>query len=202
MAMKPLRPAAIAGAALLIVGVGAVAATVASHSHTATERMPDGSVVKIWYAGEAPPVVRYGLPPAPGLAPFDQRFAADPAIARLDRIAAALDRQAAAMLQGPAMQRGPVDQAGLAPIDAGDTPAGVRSFSVVSTLTGSGVCTRSVEYDSMGDGKPPKVIAHTSSGCSRRDAAPARSAGPDKPELPPSNLVQASFDNASPGRWR
>jgi hypothetical protein len=201
--MKPLRPAALAGAALVILGAGALAATAISHSHTETDRLPDGSVVKIWYAGNATPAVRYGAAPVADLTPIDQPFFLDPTFERLDRIAAIMDRQAATMLQAEPLQPLPAAaRRGPSADKPGEAPVGVRTFSVVSTLTGSGVCTHSVEYESMGDGKPPKVIEHTSSGCPRQ-AAPAHASGAVRAQVPP-GVVQASFDGTDPtaGRWR
>jgi len=164
--MKPLRPAALAGAAVLVVGVGVVAATIVSHSHTLTERLADGTVVKLWYAGDAPAAVEAFRPPPP-LVPPPLPSSGDVAIARPE-----------------------------------PPPAGMRSFSVVSTLTGAVSCTRSVEYESRGDGRPPKIVTRASSGCGRREAPPANRAEA-KTETDPPGLMAASLDGGSPqGRWR
>jgi hypothetical protein len=43
-------------------------------------------------------------------------------------------------------------------------PAGGHSYSYISTMSGNGVCSRSVEITSQGNG-PPRVVSHSSGNC-------------------------------------
>src|SRR5262249_37686096 len=43
--------------------------------------------------------------------------------------------------------------------------AGSQSYSFVSTLSGSGVCVRSTQITSSGNGAAPKVVSHRSGNC-------------------------------------
>ena len=71
---------------------------------------------------------------------------------------------------------------------------------MVSTSTGNGVCTRSFEYRSLGDGKPPKVVSHASGDCGgATGAAPAAHSGAPAAAIPVApngqdpHLVQAAY---------
>jgi hypothetical protein len=46
----------------------------------------------------------------------------------------------------------------------GDLPSGTESYSMVSTWSGNGVCTQSVEITSPANGKP-RVVSHSSGNC-------------------------------------
>lgn len=121
-------------------------------NHELVVRLPDGSLERIRYAGNRPPQVRFYSEPnsAPGL--IDPFWPSTP-FAELDRISVAMDREAAAMMQ----QADSMMQASSGnPVMVGlnGLPAGVQSYSMVSTMSGNGVCTRSVRYFSAGDGKP------------------------------------------------
>lgn len=166
-----LMSAAVLGAAGLL---GPAQAQTIAHKSTDTHvlvvRLPDGSLERIRYAGNRPPQVRIdGDPdPAPGL--FDPFWPSAP-FADLDRISAAMDREAAAMLQqaNSMMQASPGN---LATVGLGELPAGAQGYSVVSTLSGDGVCTRSVRYFGAGSGKP-RVEESTSGNCAPGKAASA-----------------------------
>ncbi len=170
------RIASLMGAAVIIAAgfAGPSAAQTVSHKSTDTHmlvvRLPDGSLERIRYAGNQVPQIRIdGEPdPAPGL--FDPFWPAAP-FADLDRISAAMDREAAAMLQqaDTMMQAPPRDPA---TIGLTGLPAGVQGYSMVSTISGDGVCTRSLRYFSTGNGKP-HVESSTSGNCSPGKAASA-----------------------------
>jgi hypothetical protein len=59
-----------------------------------------------------------------------------------------------------------------------------QSFSFVSTLSGSGVCARSVQITSNGDGKPAKVVSKTYGDCSAGGRVPG-AASTSEPTQPP-----------------
>ena len=45
-------------------------------------------------------------------------------------------------------------------------PRGSQSYSFVSTTSGNGVCSQSVEITAMGNDQPPRVVRHSSGNCS------------------------------------
>jgi hypothetical protein len=161
---------AVAIAAVELVGP-AEAQTVAHKStdtHVLVVRLPDGSLERIRYAGDRPPQIRFDSQPDSGL--FDPFWPSAP-FADLDLISAAMDREAAAMMQqaDSMMQASPGN-----PTDVGlnRLPSGMQGYSMVSTMSGNGVCTRSVRYFSGADGKP-QIESSTSGNCSAGKAAGA-----------------------------
>lgn len=152
--------------------VGPAAAQTVAHraadTHVLVVRLPDGSLERIRYAGDRPPQIRFDSQPDSGF--FDPFWPSAP-FADLDRISAAMDREAAAMMQQAdnMMQASPGN-----PTDIGlnGLPAGMQGYSMVSTMSGNGVCTRSVRYFSSSDGKP-HVESSTSGNCSAGRAAGA-----------------------------
>jgi hypothetical protein len=109
--------------------------------------------------------------------------------AAMDRKAAALLRQASQLQE---MSLGNVD--GFQRADLGRLPPGVRGYSMVSTVSGAGLCTRSVEYRSFGAGEPPKVVTRTSGNCgAKQDGDSASTSIASRRPSPPS-LTQISYD--------
>ena len=51
-----------------------------------------------------------------------------------------------------------------AEITSGRLPPGATGYTVISTLSGSGVCTRTIQYHSTGHGQP-QVLTRTSGQC-------------------------------------
>jgi hypothetical protein len=144
--MRPLRQTMIAGAAALaLAGLGGLAAAGANRTHVLSIELPDGSVQQIRYWGDTAPIVSItpALRPLPVLPTFEPFLP----LGMLDRVAADLIE--------PDLMR----------IDIGRLPAGVQGYSMVSTVTSNGVCTRSVEYRANGDGKAPQVARRTSGNC-------------------------------------
>jgi hypothetical protein len=189
--MKPLSSLALAGAVALAIGGGAVAAEHIKNSHVLTVRLPGGGIEQIRYTGDVAPTVRIapgglaiaaGLPIGPGV---------DPAFARLEQISAMMDRQAAAMFGSMNPARLATGPGGLTTVDIGRLPAGARGWSMISTTSGSGMCTRTVEYSSTGDGRAPRVVSRSSGDCT----AGGRSSGPASavPTRPADGLVQTSY---------
>jgi hypothetical protein len=168
--MRSTRKTALAAAATaVVVGIAGLAAAAISNAHTMTVRLPDGSVEQIHYLGDKPPQVTFqsGSAAVPGFAAIADPFGPGSPFSDLERMSAIMERQSQALLQQmvslPDVAWG--SKGGLQTTDLGGLPAGVRSYSVVSTLSGNGVCTRSVHYRSFGDGKQPQVVTHTSGNC-------------------------------------
>lgn len=179
----------------MLFGMGAVALTGAAVAaeravHTLNVQLPDGSIEHIHYIGDTPPNVEVvpvsAATPAMPIAfadPFggDFSFAAfDQMFRQMDMQAAAMMQRAAALSQMPVTADGKIDQAALKQM-----PAGTVSYTYVSTTTGNGTCTKSVEYTSYGNQAQPKVVSQTSGGCSgapalnqpmKQVSAPARPA--------------------------
>ncbi|HZZ69364.1 MAG TPA: hypothetical protein VFE18_14415 [Phenylobacterium sp.] len=179
--MKPLGKLLLAATATVAVaGVAGLAAAEIKNAHLLTVQLPDGSVEHIQYAGDQPPKVSVETTPVMMIAPVDmvgvspiaQMFGPASPFADLQRISAAMDRQAAAMLQQVEMTpMSPMAANGPMLADLNRLPPGVQGFSMVSTSTGNGMCMRSVEYRSMGPGKAPKVLTRTSGNCGPAGAA-------------------------------
>jgi len=180
--MKPILMPVLAGAAAVaLAGVAGWAAAGISDAHVLDLRLPDGARAHIRYVGNTPPSVSFTLaaPAVPLLAPAFVPFGPDPAFAALERLSEAMDRQAGALLREASARPGPAFVGpGLAPVDIAPLPPGGRGFSMVSTLSGNGVCTRSVEYRSFGDGKPPRVVTHVSGACQADPEPRARAETP------------------------
>jgi hypothetical protein len=193
--MRFMRPMLLASLATALAGVTAVAAAERQPVHVLTVSLPDGSVEHIRYTGDVAPRIVIGAGDAAtalsgspaGL--FDSAFGPDSAFAAFDRIAAEMDRQAATMLQ-QAMTAAPSDTSGPAMLtpaalaSLARAPAGATSYSFVSSSSGAGTCSRSVEVTSLGDGKAPQVIRKASGDCgggAKASPAPVVAAKPAPP---------------------
>lgn len=176
--MQKLRTAAVIGAALLAAAelAGASAGELVK-THVLTVRLADGSLEQIRYAGDRPPRISFGDQPAPLLSQGFESFGADSPFALFDRMTAEMDREAAALWNETARLS---DSTLLPPgaptaVDFPNLRPGARSFSVVSTLSGGHMCTRSIEYSASSDGGRPRIVTRTSGDC-----------GPDHRHSPPS----------------
>ena len=163
--MRNLRSALLAGAAAAAIGFSGAALAQSSDSHVMTVRLPDGGVAQIRYTGTVAPRVSFSDRPSAieALAPMPLLFGPGSPFAALDRISAEMDRQAAALFrQTDALtaSAGPLDAAALR-----NLPSGSQSYSFVSTLSGSGVCSESVQITAQGNGAPPRVVRHRSGNC-------------------------------------
>jgi hypothetical protein len=160
------------------------------NAHVLDMRLPDGSLAHIRYIGDTPPTVSFA--PAPMAL---SSLSSDPDLApltALERTTETLDRQVDAIFRQfngwSAMALGDPD---LTQVGLGSPNGDVQGFSMVSTMSGNGVCTRSVRYRSLGAGKPPQVVTRISGDCA---------AGQDKPASPrtsgstaePSKIGQSS----------
>jgi hypothetical protein len=163
--VRTLRMAFLAGAAAIAASGFVGAATADSNPHILTVRLPDGSVEHIRYVGDQPPEVSLDQETGPLASPASDLFGADAVFADLDRMSADMDRRAAAMLE-EARRMEAHAFAGSDPLllDFGKLP-GWRGYSVVSTMSGNHICTRSVQHSSSSDGRPPRVVTRTSGDC-------------------------------------
>jgi hypothetical protein len=165
--VRKLRTAFVAGAAVIAAAGFVSAAAAASSFHVLTVRLPDGSLEQIRYLGDQPPEVSLGQASLPLVSPAFGLIGPDPVFADLDRISADMDRSAAAMLDEARRMEAHAFASPdrLLNIDFGNAPPGTRAYSMVSTLSGGHVCTRSVQYSWSSDGKAPRVVTRTSGDC-------------------------------------
>lgn len=187
----------------LLAGVASVALAGSVAAHTLTVRLPDGTTEQIDYSGNVAPQVSFV--PATSVAAPDFAFGPNSPFALMQQISAEMDRETAAMmrqmqqLQAVAFQPLP-EGAGGQPlaVDMTALPRGAETYSFVSTLSPSGVCSQSVEITSSGPGAKPQVVTHRSGNCGAVGAtAPTNAAAPDEtpatiPAQPHAQTYQAS----------
>ena len=99
-------------------------------------------------------------------------------------------QQAQALANAPAGQPG--EAAGAAAMRA--LPPGSENYSFISTMSGSGVCSQSVEITSQGNGAAPKIVRHSSGDCG--DATPGRGGAAGSVNLP--NAAPPSVGQPNP----
>ena len=160
-----------------IIGACAIAALASSAAwaasgpvqHRLTVWIPGGGTEQITYAGDVAPKVTImpsdfansAFMPATFWSPLGVDAVWMPA----DQIAAVVDNDMAAMIRRiDTMIAAPAFN-GVTEADLSAMPAGSQSYSVVSTMTGNNVCTRSVEITSARNGGAPKVVRHSSGNC-------------------------------------
>ncbi|MBV8089232.1 MAG: hypothetical protein JO139_06595 [Alphaproteobacteria bacterium] len=168
--MRTVRTAILASAAMIAVaGLSGVAAARDLNTHVMTVEVPGGGVAEIRYTGDVPPQVVFG--PAPttlsALMPFGAFFGSPSPFAELERLSAAMDREAASLMrQAEQLARAP-GFGGNRLIEAGlrSLPPGTTSYTMVSTWSGNGVCSQSVEITSPANGGKPRVVSHSSGNC-------------------------------------
>jgi hypothetical protein len=165
--MRVLRTALLAGVAASAIGFSGAALAQSSNIHVMTVRLPGGGNAEIRYTGNVAPQVVLSEAPAgvgvPVLMP--SLFGPTSPFAMLDRISAEMDRRAAAMIR-EADAVAAQTRSGQPTLAAlGNLPPGSQSYSFVSTMSASGVCTRSVEITSLGNGAQPRVVSHSSGTC-------------------------------------
>lgn len=181
--MRPMKTALLAGLASVALAGGALAAHEAK-MHVLSVALPDGSIEQIHYSGDVAPQIVV----APAAAPimpvdfFASAFGPDSPFAEMERISAEMSRQSEAMLrQAAAMAtQQPAPGSNVTPAALANMPAGTFHYTMVSTSSGAGTCTQSVQVTSMGGGQQPKVISSSSGDCTAMNAA-----GPKAAALPP-----------------
>ena len=180
--MRSLKIALGAGvAAVAALGCCGVALAQSPQIHTMTIALPGGGVEQIQYTGTVAPRVTVGNAPAPIFAAMPSFFGGGSPFAEMERISAAMDRQADRMLSEAAALQAGVAQPGLTAVST--MPAGSREYSFVSEMNGSNVCSRSMVITSAGNGAAPHVVTHTSGNCSAA-AAPGLQTPTQLPVVP------------------
>jgi hypothetical protein len=169
MVMRNVRTGLLVGAtAIALVGPAGMAAARDLDTHVMTVEVSGGGVAEIRYTGDVPPQVVFNPAPAPlnALAPYAFFGPASP-FAELERISAAMDREAASLMRQAEMLTQMPAFATNQPIEAvmGNMPPGTASYTMVSTWTGNGVCTQSVEITTPANGGKPRVVSQTSGNC-------------------------------------
>ena len=165
----------ISAAALAVAASGAPAR--AGGDHVMTVQLPDGGVARIAYTGDVPPqVVLPAAAPGAGAAFWPAPafmapgFGMAPGFAALEQVSDAMEREADAMLRQAAAMPA------LTRADFGSLPAGVQIYSVESTITGNGACTRRTEISYASGSMTPREISSETGDCGqapRRVATPA-----------------------------
>jgi hypothetical protein len=167
-------PFLIGAAAIAAIGLAGAAMAQIKHSRVLQVRLPEGTLEEIRYAGDTPPVVRLqpGWAPTAYAWPADT-FGPDSPFVALERISAQMDREAAALMRQARSLPGPLldGSAGLTEVDLGKLPPGISGYSVVSTLSGGKVCTRTVRYGPSGGSGGLASVSRASGDCD--DAAKA-----------------------------
>jgi hypothetical protein len=167
-----MRKILLAGVACIaLAGFSGMAEAKSPEIHTLTVQLPGGGIEQIRYAGGvAPRIVLVPVPagilaPMPSLMP--SMFGPDSPFAVLDRISAEMDRQAASLLREVgALAAAPLPGPGqLTEAAFGRLPPGSEGFGLVSTFSGSGVCTETMRVTEAGNGAPPHVVSSRTGDC-------------------------------------
>ena len=139
--MASLRTALLGAIAAL--GIGAAGAAPAQTINTMTVPVPGGGVAQIRYVGEVPPQIVFVPAPAAlnSWTPVSSVFGYESPFAMLDRIAAEMDRRTAAIFRYAEAMADRANAGGLTEAAFGAMQPGGQSYSYVSTISGSGVCT-------------------------------------------------------------
>ncbi len=174
--MQTIRKTLLASAAAVaLAGAAGLAAAQITNTHVVDVRLPDGYFAHIRYVGDTPPTV--SVAPAPValslLTPAADPFDSSSPSAAMTQMPSALDRQVTAMLQEASVLSGlAFSSPALMQVDVGKLPTGAQGVSTVSTISGNSVCTRSVEFKSLGDGERPQVVTRTSGNCTHKYPGP------------------------------
>ena len=193
--MQKVRTAALIGAVVLgAAGLASAGAGELAKTHTLNVRLPDGSVEQLRYVGDRPPQISFRQAPDPFFSPGFDPVDLDSPFVALDRMSAEMDREAQAILDETPVWRDSAFgfPAPLALAHSGRLAPGARSFSVVSTLSGGHVCTRSVEAYASPDGGQPRIVTRTSGDCGpgHRGALSSGSQRPFEPNRAKSGLIE------------
>lgn len=194
--MRMVRNALLAGvAAIAVGGFSGLAQAQSPQVHVMTVQLPGGGVDVIRYTGDTPPqIVLAPAAPVPTAMPMASLFGPDSPFAALQQISAAMDRQAAALLR----QTGTLAGGPLISTDFANLPAGAQGFSFVSTMSGNGVCTQSMEITQTGNGAP-HVVRHSSGNCGPTGGAGATiSLPPAQAPQPRPDVIMTKATGATP----
>ena len=183
----------------LLAGVASVALAGTVAAHTLTLQLPDGTTEQITYSGDVAPQVSFTPAQAGASQTMGGAFGPPSPFALMQQIAAQMDRDADAMMrQMQEIAAQPLAGPGQPiQIDMTKLPPGTQSYSFVSTMSASGVCSQSTEVIARAPGQKPQVITHRSGNCGPAAAAGATNvAVPDRapaaqPALPRAPTYQA-----------
>jgi hypothetical protein len=169
--MRTFSKVLLGGAAAVILAGTAALAQSRTPVHRLSIRVPGLGVERIEYSGNVAPnvvILPDALPSAANMPVFYAPFAELNRIsAQMNSMAAQMDREMAVSL---ARFRQPWSgRDGLYSASVATMPASAKSFSFVSTMSGSNVCSRMVQITGMGSGKKPQVVTHTSGNCGNAD---------------------------------
>ncbi|MGV1792837.1 hypothetical protein [Rhizobium sp. A37_96] len=203
--MQTLRSAFLIGAGL-IAAAGLASQALAQQQtrppatrHQMTVRLPDGSLEVIRYSGDQPPAVEFrgaSDPTSYTVTAFDPFDDASP-FAEMQRISAEMDRETAAMFNNAQfLAQWPAGADNVMKIDLSRLPKGAQGYTMISTTSGKGTCTRITEYISSGSDKP-QVRTSSSGNCDALQSPAAKRAHAIAP--PPlskhqsSGVIEASY---------
>jgi len=197
--MRIIRMVLLAGIAA--VGLAGFAEAGSPAVHTLTIRLPGGGIETIRYTGDVAPKVMLAPPQMVAFAPAFPAFPVDPVFARLERISAAMHRQMTDMMQqAEMMDAQSSDQLSQAMLK--NAPG--SGYSFVSTMSGNGICMRSVQITSTPGGKP-QVVSHTSGDCKGAPASAGQAVLPAAPPVLSNHLQTISTKPGdkllAPGVW-
>jgi hypothetical protein len=164
--MRILPTALLAGVAAIAIGFSGAAFARGPQIHVMTVQLPDGGVARIRYTGDVAPRISFGEAPVSAETPplSAPLFGPGSPFAALDRISAEMDREMSAMLGQAAALSAAAQSGRLATTALRGLPPGSTGFSFVSTMSGNGVCSQSLQITSTGNG-PPHIVRHSSGNC-------------------------------------
>jgi hypothetical protein len=170
----------------LLAGVASTAFAGAVAANTLTVQLPDGATEQITYSGDVAPQVSFT--PTQAAPAADRAFGPQSPFALMQQIAVQMDRDADAMMrQMQEIAAQPLAGPGRPiQIDMTTLPPGTQSYSFVSTLSPSGVCSQSTEIIAQGSAQKPQMITHRSGNCGGvgLDGAARNVAAPDQTPAP------------------
>ena len=181
--MRTVQTSFLAGAAMIVFAGFAQAQS--PGTHVLTIYLPRGGVERIQYSGDVPPEIFFG--PTPALAESPVAFPAfgpGSPFAALDRMSEEMDRRAALLLREAAAMADhiPAEPGELIQAQSGSMPPNGQSYRFVSAVSANGVCGRSVEITSLGDGKEPRVVSRSFGHCGTARPATVRGSLPTPPK--------------------
>lgn len=168
--MKSAQKLILSGVAAAAFGMsGSAVAATRDTIHNITIQLPGGGTEQISYTDNVMPDVvvlpsAYALLPSAFLEPSGGLTQVG---AKLDRIAGDIDRDMASAIK-KANAQAAVSFDNLKDMNTAafkSMPAGSESYSFVSTMSDGKTCSRSVQITSMGVGKKPKIVSHSSGNC-------------------------------------
>jgi hypothetical protein len=164
--MRTFRNALLAGVAAVTLGVAGTAFAQSDNVHVMMVRLPDGGLAQIRYSGNVAPQVTLDEASTPGavFAAMPSLFGPESPFAAMERVSAEMDREAAAMFHQADAMAAEANSGQLTAAALRNLPPGSLSYTVVSTASGNGVCSQSLEIAATGNG-PPRVVRHSSGNC-------------------------------------